>query len=195
MSRAEELLEQAEHLSNLNSPNHRQADLSRAVSAAYYALFHLMISEATANWRVEALRPLLARIFEHGIMKKACEARISELNSYFEANPPSSREQIVSIHLRWVANTFVQSQQQRNDADYNTAKEWTDTEVATLVATVTQAFKSWRIIREEHAAQALLVQMLGVKERKEAQPATSSQKRKHALIPPIPTDETLPPLG
>lgn len=94
-------------------------------------------------------------------MKSACEARVSELNSYFEGNPPHNRDQVVFIHLHWVANTFIQSQQQRNDADYNTAKEWTDTEVATLIASVAQAFKSWRIIRGELAAQSLRVSLLG----------------------------------
>jgi uncharacterized protein (UPF0332 family) len=187
------LLQLAEDLSSLRAPNHRQVDLSRAVSSAYYGLFHLLISEATANWREEALRPVLGRIFEHGNMKKACEAKVSELKSYFEGNPPYSREQVVSIHLHWVANTFVQSQQQRNDADYNTAKEWTDTEVATLIASVAQAFKSWRVIRRELAAQTLLVSMLGGKERKEAQPATNKKKKNKNPIPPIPTDELLPP--
>src|SRR5262249_43585932 len=142
MSRADDLLQLAEELANLHAPKHRQAELSRAVSTAYYALFHLLISEATANWSREPLRHALGRVFEHGKMKNACDARISELNSYSEANPPAGREQATSIHLHWIANTFVQCQQLRNDADYNTAKEWTDTEVATLIASVRQAFKS-----------------------------------------------------
>jgi hypothetical protein len=192
MSREDDLLQLAEELSNLHAPNHRQVDLSRAVSTAYYALFHLVISAATSNWSEEALRPILGRIFEHGKMKSACEARISELNSYFEGNPSVSREQVVSIHLHWVANTFVQSQQQRNDADYNTAKVWTDTEVAALIASVSQAFKSWRIICREPAAQALLVSMLGGRERKEAQPPQGKKKKKKNPIPPIPTTESLP---
>jgi uncharacterized protein (UPF0332 family) len=191
MSRADDLLRLAEELSNLHAPHHRQVDLSRAVSTAYYALFHLLVSEAAANWHQEPLRHTLGRIFEHGKMKSACEARISELNSYFESNPPASREQVVCIHLHWIARTFVQTQQQRNDADYNTAKEWTDTEVATLIASVAQAFKSWRIIRGELAAQSLLVSMLGGKERKEPQPTKG--KRKKNPIPSIPADDVLPP--
>ena len=194
MSRADDLLQLAEDLSNLNAPNHRQVDLSRAVSSAYYALFHLLIAEATANWNEESLRPILGRVFEHGKMRSACEVKVSELNAYFEGKPPHSREQVVFIHLHWVANTFIESQQQRNDADYNIAKEWTDTEVATLIASVAQAFKCWRIIRREVAAQSLLVSLLGGKERKEAQSATSKQKKKKNPIPPIPTDELLPPL-
>lgn len=192
MSRADDLLQLAEELANLHAPNYRQVDLSRAVSTAYYALFHLLTFEAAANWNTESLRPVLGRVFEHGKMKSACETLASDLNRYFDSNPPPSREQVVSIHLHWVANTFVQSQQQRNDADYNTAKEWTNTEVATLIAAVAQAFRSWKTIRAELAAQKLLVSMLGAKERQEPQPS-KGRKKKKAPIPPIPQAPALPP--
>jgi hypothetical protein len=36
----------------------------RAVSTAYYALFHLLIHDATRNWKRAAQRPLLARGFD-----------------------------------------------------------------------------------------------------------------------------------
>ena len=49
----------------------RQAGLRRAVSTAYYSLFHLLISEATSNWSRAEQRPALGRIFEHGKMKNA----------------------------------------------------------------------------------------------------------------------------
>jgi hypothetical protein len=62
MSRADDLLQLAEDLSHLKAPNRRQVDLSRAVSSAYYALFHLLISDATANWSEESLRPVFPRM-------------------------------------------------------------------------------------------------------------------------------------
>jgi uncharacterized protein (UPF0332 family) len=192
MGRAEDLLQLAQELVSFHAPNPRPVDLSRAVSTAYYALFHLLISEATSNWSESSLRDALGRVFEHHKMKSACETRVSELTSYFDGNPPPSREQVVSIHLHWVANTFVQSQQQRNDADYNTSKEWTDTEVLTQIDSVTQAFKSWRIIRGELAAQTLLVSLLGGKERREAQSAKGKKKKKKNPVPPIPQDSSLP---
>ena len=48
-----------------NAANPAQADLRRAVSAAYYAVFHLLISETVLNWRLESSRDGLARMFEH----------------------------------------------------------------------------------------------------------------------------------
>jgi uncharacterized protein (UPF0332 family) len=45
-----------------------QADLRRAVSTAYYALFHLLVSETTLNWKRESSRNALGRMFDHGMM-------------------------------------------------------------------------------------------------------------------------------
>ena len=48
MAYADDLLELAKHLANLEPVNPRQACMRRAVSTAYYALFHLLISPL--NW-------------------------------------------------------------------------------------------------------------------------------------------------
>jgi len=64
MSLAEDLLEQADHLARREKKRPKQASLRRAVSAAYYALFHLLISETVSNWRRADQRADLARAFE-----------------------------------------------------------------------------------------------------------------------------------
>jgi len=66
MAFGDDLLEQAQHLANRERKEPRQASLRRAVSTAYYALFHLLISEATLNWKRAEYRDALARVFEHG---------------------------------------------------------------------------------------------------------------------------------
>lgn len=68
----DDLLQQAHHLARLDRRRPKQASLRRAVSAAYYALFHHLIAEAVAYWRIEEQRHTLARVFEHGKMKNAC---------------------------------------------------------------------------------------------------------------------------
>src|SRR5258706_10770140 len=150
----DDLLELAKDLANLHPENPRQASLRRAVSTAYYALFHLLISEATLNWARPELRAALGRIFDHGSMKTASENKIAHLNSYFKEHLPEGPERTVAEHLRTTANAFVQAQQQRNDADYNIAKEWTPVEVVTQIDSVAEAFRSWGIIRDEAVAQA-----------------------------------------
>ncbi len=173
----DDLLELAKDPANLHSKNRHQASLRRAVSTAYYALFHLLISEATANWARPELRAVLGRCFEYGPMKTASETKISQINteisqinSAFKDNPPEGAEKTVAIHLRTVAKAFIQAQQRRNDADYNTAKEWTPVEVYTQIASVNEAFTAWNIMRDEATAQAYLVSLLGTKERRPNEP-------------------------
>src|SRR6202050_5778875 len=68
---ADDLLNQAFLLLNKESKNPTQASLRRSVSTAYYALFHLLIQEASANWSRVDTRDYLARAFDHRTMKDA----------------------------------------------------------------------------------------------------------------------------
>ena len=61
MDFAQELLELAKGLADLHPEKAHQASLRRAVSTAYYAIFHLLISEATSNWARPELRNQLGR--------------------------------------------------------------------------------------------------------------------------------------
>src|ERR1700679_2940589 len=90
MAFADDLLEQAQHLAQREPKRPKQASLRRAVSAAYYALFHLLTTEATKNWKRPAERPTLARMFEHDSMRKVCKAKRDELNAHFKANSGAS---------------------------------------------------------------------------------------------------------
>lgn len=67
----DDLLEQARHLANGERRRPKQASLRRAVSTAYYALFHLLIQETIRNRKIAEQRPLLARHCEHRRMKAA----------------------------------------------------------------------------------------------------------------------------
>jgi hypothetical protein len=88
---AEDLLDLARDIADMDADNPRQASLRRAVSTAYYALFHLLISEATSNWRQVELRPALGRIFEHGKMKNASSNRAQTLNAKRDIEKDTSR--------------------------------------------------------------------------------------------------------
>jgi hypothetical protein len=59
-----DLLEQARHLANREPRRPKQASLRRAVSTAYYALFHLLSIETAKNWKRPAERITLARMLE-----------------------------------------------------------------------------------------------------------------------------------
>jgi hypothetical protein len=163
----DDLLELAQHLASLEPTNPRQACLRRSVSTAYYALFHLLISEATSNWiRPELSSALpLGRLFGHGKMKSASKEKRSELEAHFKKNPPPSPDLAAFRHLHTVTDAFIQVQQKREEADSYTGKEWSQTDVVTQLNAVAAAFESWKTIREEPVAQAYLVSLLGIRPR------------------------------
>ena len=162
----EGLLEQAQHLVKREPKRPKQASLRRAISTAYYALFHLLISEAVLNWRRAEDRGGLARMFEHTHMRSICAGKRDELNKEFKqrAGRPS-QEEAVKRNLHRVANTFVQMHEQRELADYDYSSNWTRTDVLPKVESVAAAFNAWKAIRNEDIAQAFLFSLLCKKRR------------------------------
>jgi uncharacterized protein (UPF0332 family) len=144
MALHDELLEQAQHLATREHRQPRQASLRRAVSSAYYALFHLLIAEAVSKWKISTQRPQLARIFEHARMNAASE-RVLNMKLF----PFTGHDPAVVGNLKKIATTFSQLYEQRQTADYDLATQWSRTEVLALIESVVEAFKSVKAIRDE----------------------------------------------
>ena len=69
-----DLLSIAREMVDRNPAGPIEAELRRAVSTAYYALFHLFIHEGTACLVAKpSLRPRVSRTFEHKWMKIVCQ--------------------------------------------------------------------------------------------------------------------------
>ncbi|HLN03323.1 MAG TPA: hypothetical protein VK335_28785 [Bryobacteraceae bacterium] len=155
MAYHDDLLRQALQLVHKEPRNPKQASLRRAVSTAYYALFHLLISEAVANWSRTNLRAALGRAFDHNIMKAASNRLKDGRQFPFKGEDPKVVEA-----LKAVAETFTQLQEKRHIADYDNTTSWTTTEALAQVKAAEQAFKRWKAIRNEHIAQAYLVSLI-----------------------------------
>ncbi|HXE52949.1 MAG TPA: hypothetical protein VN541_08045 [Tepidisphaeraceae bacterium] len=155
MSLARDLLEQAQHLSRRERHRPRQASLRRAISAAYYALFHLLIEEATAILISRPqLRSKFARAFDHGDMKLASRAFANAQAAHLAGGasiPPD---------LQDVAAAFVELQELRHEADYNPDRSFTRSECVNLVARVDEAFATWQTIRNDPVARTYLAALL-----------------------------------
>lgn len=159
MSIATDLLEQAYHLAAREPRRPRQASLRRAVSACYYALFHLLVHEASRMLVTGTpLRQLVSRTFVHSEMKRASEsfARRRLSAAIFAMLGSAS----VSAPLVRVAQAFVDLQQARHEADYNLARTFGRSEVQTLVNQAEQAFADWGTIRGQPDARLYLVCLL-----------------------------------
>jgi uncharacterized protein (UPF0332 family) len=149
MAFADQLLEQAYHLLNKDGDHPNQASLRRAVSTAYYALFHLLIDEAVGNWGFAHQRSRIARTFTHKGMKKVCEEHIKGF--YIGKEPPDG------IPLKDVAQTFRDLQQKRETADYDSSYDWTKINAASWLDKTSVAFDNWRNVRTEIATQDFLL--------------------------------------
>jgi hypothetical protein len=181
MAYPDDLLQFAQEIASLHSDEAHQPSLRRALSTAYYALFHLLISDAISNCTDPQFRATLARAFDHGPMKQASEKKLSELNDFFDQRPPEGPERIIKYHLYNVAETFSQAQHNRNEADYNLLRECQPTQVSLLLEGIADAFKSWTIIRHEPVARDYLISMLPSRERKQNEKPRSKPR-------PTPTD-------
>ena len=138
-----------------------QAALRRSLSTSYYGLFHLLISEAAFNWKREELRPELGRLFQHGKMKDASNRQQAEIRQLLKGPDMLPGDRATLELLEIVAASFVEIQQKREEADYNTATIWTESQVLGHINEVERAFAAWREIRGEPPAQAYLLSLLG----------------------------------
>ena len=158
MSLHDDLLEQAEHLAGRDAGRPKQASLRRAVSTAYYALFHLLIREATAALVSDPrLRQLVPRAFVHKDMKDACQQFVGNLPAHLIgaiAVPP------VPDDLRIVAQAFMDLQQARHEADYNVAQTFNRPDTRDHLDTVRKAFEAWERVRGQQAATVFLANLL-----------------------------------
>lgn len=152
MALADDLLEQARHLARREKRKPKQASLRRAVSTAYYAVFHLLIAEAVRNWKRSGQRATLARAFDHGRMKSASTAIAGR--TFFGHDP------VAVADLKKIATTFIQLQQHRHAADYDNSVTWSRTQALAQINRAAEAFRTWRTIRGETIAQDYLLRML-----------------------------------
>ncbi len=156
MSRATlhgQLLEQAMHLATRDRHRPRMANLRRAVSSAYYGLFHLLVHEATcrflparpADTRTLALRRTLARSLAHKEMKNTSRL-FAGLSSHWPPwlAPLLGSRGSVPLAIRSLARTFVLLQEARHEADYDISRAFTRQEVRLLIDEARTAERGWR---------------------------------------------------
>lgn len=152
MSLSSDLLAQAQFLVGKEPRKPKQASLRRAVSAAYYSLFHLLAADAAramfGGTDAADLRLVLRRAFQHATMKKAAQGAAKGFGTGKLAEPWKPLLAALSPELVLVARTFVDLQQARHQADYDVGRPVTRTEAADLVERVGAATAAWKSIRK-----------------------------------------------
>ena len=157
-----DLLRQARFLAQREPKRPRQASLRRAVSGAYYALFHLLVDEATrpmfSGQGRASIRPIAGRAFHHATMKAL--ARQFATRGEPAKLGPALNGQPVQPALADFANTFQDLQQARHEADYDLSRRFTRLEVRAFIALAERAFDDWRAVRGSLQADTFLAGLL-----------------------------------
>ncbi len=145
-------------------PGAPEADLRRAISTAYYALFHLLIKEALANFVSDvAFRTKVGRAFQHGAMRSVCDKYNPKPNKKGELIAPEGNgfpSQIIAPDVKTVAEAFIILHQARERADYDDAATVQHAEALSAVQQVEEAFQGWLKVQTEPSAATFLQELL-----------------------------------
>ncbi|MBW3539716.1 MAG: hypothetical protein KY476_05550 [Planctomycetes bacterium] len=157
------MLEQARHLAKRDRRRPQQGNLRRAVSTAYYALFHFLIDRASrflvgSSGDRTPLRQLLSRAFSHADVALACKSFSggtlpATIGRYFAGMS-------IPAQVQNLAETLGLAQQLRHRADYDLAASFNRNDVLSLIDDVEQRIEEWQQVETDPAARLLLVSLL-----------------------------------
>ena len=152
MGLADDLLEDARHLAAKGDAENRDSCRRRAISTAYYAVFHLLVDDFVANWPFLDQRARLARMFNHQRMRDASFAPKDK------RTPTPVETQVMDM-----ITAFGQLQGDRHRADYDTGWKLVGTDVANAITLAETTFSKWHAVRGEDVAREHLLSMFGAK--------------------------------
>ncbi|MGP0065906.1 MAG: hypothetical protein ACLQGP_20165 [Isosphaeraceae bacterium] len=159
MNLHDELLDQAQQLARWDPRRPRQVNLRRAVSSAYYALFHLLSSETSALFAIESdLAARINRTLNHGDMKKS--SMMIGNGKLPKAVQSQLRGYTTPADLKTVTSTFIKLQEVRHFADYDLSKTFRRQEVLDYIQLACEAFEAWKRIRKTDDARLYLASFL-----------------------------------
>ena len=156
---SEDLLSQAEVLLKADIRKPKQANVRRAVSSAYYALFHFLIEEATllvvnTDFASKSLRQIVSRAFTHTSMNEASKAFASgNLSSLYDTLLTGAS---LPVELKRIAAAFVDLQRDRHRADYDLSTPMSRQDGINAVQQVRSAMKDWDSLRQNNKEMARL---------------------------------------
>ena len=157
MSLASDLLDQASKLAELDPMKPKQASLRRAISAAYYSLFHLLIDDGARRITTSpTLQPYVARSFQHASVKDAAN-KVIEQSKESPPWPAPLFTSSIEFELIRVCTTFVDLQSLRHSADYNTAISFKRAEVVAAISRAQAAHQDWASLRSSENATIFLL--------------------------------------
>ena len=139
---SDHLIELAEQILQIGASKRRQATINRAISTAYYALFHALAAECVARtvgvprspryW--QTVTPI-HRALDHGSTRKVFERLV--------------RDSTTPDLLKQVGDTFLDLQSARHSADSDPSSRYSRQKAADLIAEARQAMDALRALPRE----------------------------------------------
>jgi hypothetical protein len=160
---ANDLLERARLLATVDVTRPKQASLRRAVSSAYYAVFHLLLAACMrriAPSTPAGLAERIVRSLAHSEMKEVCVpiSRGSRVPAFDSLVPAG-----FSPEIRRVAQAFVNLQVARHRADYDLLASFSRTDTLDLLSEARRAFEDWYRVQDTDEANVFLSALLFAK--------------------------------
>ena len=155
MNLPQSLLELAQSMAKMDAKRPRQATLRRAISTAYYSVFHLLTTEYAALYSSDPVaKAAIARTVNH----KDIAAIARDFSSSTPVMPESlkSKGVVVTPELSAVARAFSELQDERHDADYDVSFTYTRIEAEAILTIARNAFKNWNTAKSSPAAKLFL---------------------------------------
>jgi uncharacterized protein (UPF0332 family) len=152
----DDLVTLSTRLATLDAGRPKQAHLRRAVSTAYYAVFHFLVDEACrlqigAQNPQKSYRHVLGRAFVHTTMKQACQSYAGGTlkDSVIKGLPrDASSNYVIPKSIRNVAALFVELQEKRHLADYDLSERFKRSEVLALIDQTKATVANFRELTE-----------------------------------------------
>lgn len=158
----DEMLLTARQLVDSATPS--QADLRRAVSTAYYSMFHKLSKTATERFLGSHLNSAykeLYRSFSHQQMKQVCEAiTAAQIKQPFAARLAFN---VPTQNVQDFARGFIELQQNRHEADYNPRKIHNFQDSSSLVQLAEDAIAAFSRIPVQEQNAILICMLLPYK--------------------------------
>lgn len=139
----DDLFDQAERLLQPTAGLPRQADVRRAISAAYYGVFHHVLTAAAdlhvqGNPKPSKRYTLLYRSIDHAALRRLCEEAKKQTPS---AKYRKYVEKGLGPNIQAFASAFLDLQEKRHEADYDPLARMKISDARVAIATARSAIQ------------------------------------------------------
>jgi hypothetical protein len=166
MSYPDDLLKQASLLISASRGKPTQANLRRAVSASYYALFHHICTQAAGQIlpaNQSDLRRLVSRTIAHNDIKKVCVQLVQPLLNQMSAKTNSVFQALPKPALKSFCQTFIDLIDLRHRADYDLAIVISKAQALEAKSKVDTALSLWAGIADPERAKFVFLVLFNEK--------------------------------